>query len=295
MQTCHLKSYAKINLFLEILDKRADGYHEVAMVLQSVGLFDQIRLKLIEEGIYLTCNHPQVPLDNSNLAIRAAQLVQKTFDCPDGVSIYLDKQIPIAAGLAGGSSNAAAVLVGLNQLWGLGLTIADLQDLAAQLGSDIPFCIRGGTQLAAGRGEVLEPLVDLHDIPLLLAKPQDLAVSTAWAYQNYQGVPRPQATPTLKEMLTAINHQDATQMGRCLYNALEVPVLAHYPQVADLKLTMMSESLGTMMSGSGPTVFALMPSIEMAIAHQARLAKLYPQIDFWATSTVPTGIVLELD
>jgi 4-diphosphocytidyl-2-C-methyl-D-erythritol kinase len=297
MQSCTLAARAKINLYLEILGQRADGYHEVAMVLQSVELADHLHLTLTDNDIQLQCAHPEVPLDHENLAYRAAHLLRSTYHCPGGVNIQIEKRIPVAAGLAGGSTNAAAVLVGLNQLWGLGLITADLQTLAAQLGSDVPFCISGGTQLATGRGEVLEPLLDLGEVPLVLAKPRSLSVSTAWAYRAYQEFPQDSQSPQQRnQMLQTLNVQHLSDIAQHLHNDLEKPVLAHHPQIAHLKqrLTELG-ALGSMMSGSGPTVFGLMPSGEVAETAATTLLQEDPDLEVFATYTSPTGISLYLD
>ena len=175
MRTYSLIAPAKINLYLEILGDRPDGFHELVMVMQSVGLADQIDLRANGTDLFrLHCDDPQVPKDPSNLAYRAAELMQQQF--PDafarygGAEITIHKRIPIGAGLAGGSANAAAVLVGLDLLWELGLTQSELQELAAMIGSDIPFCVAGGTALATGRGEKLAPLVSLDQLYVVLAK-----------------------------------------------------------------------------------------------------------------------------
>ena len=164
MQSCSLIAPAKINLSLEIIGDRPDGFHELVMIMQSVGLADRIDMQPSDtQNIYIYCDHPQVPTDETNLAYRAADLMCRSF--PEmyanfgGVSIRIAKNIPVAAGLAGGSGNAAAVLVGINLLWKLGLTQQELQDLAAQIGSDIPFCVSGGTALATGRGEKLDDIL----------------------------------------------------------------------------------------------------------------------------------------
>jgi 4-diphosphocytidyl-2-C-methyl-D-erythritol kinase len=153
MQACTLIARAKINLYLEILGSRPDGYSEVAMVLQSIHLADRLQLKSRPHGIHLTCDRPEVPADARNLAYQAAELLQKECHSAAGVEIHIEKHIPVAAGLAGGSADAAAVLVGLNQLWGLGLTVGELQSLAARLGSDIPFCIQGERNWPPGAGK----------------------------------------------------------------------------------------------------------------------------------------------
>ncbi|MGQ9836716.1 MAG: 4-(cytidine 5'-diphospho)-2-C-methyl-D-erythritol kinase [Cyanobacteriota bacterium] len=303
MQACTLIAHAKINLYLEILGSRPDGYSEVVMVLQSVRLADRVELKRRQYGIHLSCNHPQVPLDSTNLAYRAAELLQKEFRTSAGVDIHIEKHIPVAAGLAGGSANAAAVLVGLNQLWGLGLTVGELQTLGAQLGSDIPFCVQGGTQLATGRGEILEPLMDLEGIPLLLAKPRSLAVSTAWAYQAFRSLQedrssasRNDTVSSLPQLLVALERQDLRALAESLRNDLEKPVLAAHAIVAELQSALRTAgALGSLMSGSGPTVFGIMPSLEQASQTRDILRRQFQNVDFWVTQAVPTGILLASD
>jgi len=302
MQACTLVARAKINLYLEILGSRPDGYSEVAMILQSIALADRVRLQRRSHGIHLICNHPEVPADARNLAYRAAELLQKECQTNLGVEIHIEKQIPVAAGLAGGSANAAAVLVGLNQLWGLGLTVRELQHLAARLGSDIPFCVQGGTQLATGRGEVLQPLADWEGIPLLLAKPKHLGISTAWAYQAFRAH-RAASLPsagsslsTLPQVLAALERRDLLALARSLRNDLERPVLAEYAIVGKLRQALLEVgALGSLMSGSGPTVFGLMASLEGAAQACESLRRRFPEVDFWVTQFAPTGILLEPD
>ncbi|MBD0265927.1 MAG: 4-(cytidine 5'-diphospho)-2-C-methyl-D-erythritol kinase, partial [Tolypothrix sp. Co-bin9] len=191
MRSYSLIAPAKINLYLEIIGDRPDGYHELAMILQSIGLADQIQVHSIStDNIRVHCNHPQVPTDKSNLAYRAAELMVRQF--PEafarygGVEITVNKQIPVAAGLAGGSTNAAAVLVGIDLLWKLGLTQSELEELGGILGSDVPFCVAGGTAIATGRGEQLSPLPSLDNIYVVLGKYRSLEVSTPWAYKTYR-------------------------------------------------------------------------------------------------------------
>jgi 4-diphosphocytidyl-2-C-methyl-D-erythritol kinase len=304
MQACTLIARAKINLYLELLGSRPDGYSEVAMVLQSIHLADRLQLKSRPHGIHLTCDRPEVPTDARNLAYQAAELLQKECHSAAGVEIHIEKHIPVAAGLAGGSADAAAVLVGLNQLWGLGLTVGELQSLAARLGSDIPFCIQGGTQLATGRGEVLEPLADWEGIPVLLAKPKHLGVSTAWAYQAFrsrQGIlgataPSEPALPTLPQTLAALSRQDPPALARSLRNDLEQVVLPEYAIVGELRQALLSAgALGSLMSGSGPTVFGIMPSLELAAQARDTLRRQFQDVEFWVTQFAPTGILLQPD
>ncbi|MFS8883205.1 4-(cytidine 5'-diphospho)-2-C-methyl-D-erythritol kinase [Synechococcus sp. R55.3] len=304
MQACTLIARAKINLYLEILGSRPDGYSEVAMVLQSIHLADRLQLKCRPHGIHLTCDRPEVPTDARNLAYQAAELLQKECHSSAGVEIHIEKHIPVAAGLAGGSADAAAVLVGLNQLWGLGLTVGELQSLAARLGSDIPFCIQGGTQLATGRGEVLEPLADWEGIPVLLAKPKHLGVSTAWAYQAFRSrqgslggdaLPKP-TLPTLPQALAALSRQDPPALARSLRNDLEQVVLPEYAIVGELRQALLSAgALGSLMSGSGPTVFGIMPSLELAAQVRNTLRHQFQDVEFWVTQFAPTGILLQPD
>lgn len=312
MREYSLIAPAKINLYLEIIGDRADGYHELAMVLQSIDLADKIDIRAIGiETILVRCDNPEVPSDNTNLAYRAAALLSQQF--PDafarygGIEINIHKNIPVAAGLAGGSSNAAAVLVGLDMLWKLGLTQSELQGLGAMLGSDVPFCIAGGTALATGRGEVLSPLPDLQSLYVVLAKHRSLSVSTAWAYRSYRQEFGDSYITDLDNLesrrqrvhsgpiVGAIAHRDSAEIGKLLHNDLQKVVLPEYPQVLQLREAFAAENvLGTMMSGSGPTVFALTESLEQAeevrSVVRARVADV--DLDFWIAKFNSTGISL---
>lgn len=312
MRSYSLSASAKINLYLEIIGDRPDGYHELAMVMQSVGLADQIDVRsLPEHRIEVICDHPQVPIGEENLAYKAADLMRQTF--PDaakqfgGVQITLQKNIPIGAGLAGGSTNAAAVLVGIDLLWQLGLTQAELQIMAAKLGSDVPFCIVGGTAIATGRGEVISPLPDLDQTYIVLAKYQSLSVSTPWAYKTYREQFSESYVSDVKgvgdrhhqlhsgAIVSAITQRKIAQVGRLLHNDLEKVVLPHHPAVQALRDTLLSlKPLGAMMSGSGPTVFALVETQEQAQAmrRQLRLQIPNPDLSIWVTQLVPSGIQL---
>lgn len=304
MSSLTLLAPAKINLYLEILGRRPDGFHEVAMVLQTIGLADRLHLTGRPDGqLTLTCAHPQVPTDSSNLAWRAAALMAEQF--PDahrrhgGVAIHLDKHIPVAAGLAGGSTDGAAVLVGLDQLWGLGLTQGELQDLAAQLGSDMPFCIGGGTALAAGRGELLSPLPDLEGWGVVVAKHRDLGVSTPWAYNTYAQQFaqrwRDGFQPSHAQgLLAAITQRDLGAVCQALHNDFEQVVLPAYPQVQALKATLAGAGVaGCLLSGSGPTVFALTEDRPAADQAAAVVRAQHPDVDVWATTLTAHGIQVQ--
>ena len=313
MQFYSLIAPAKINLYLDILGDRPDEFHELVMILQSVELADRVDLQPSDtQNIHVYCDHPQVPTDETNLAYRAAQLMCDTF--PEsyanygGVSIRITKNIPVAAGLAGGSSNAAAVLVGIDLLWQLGLTQPELQELAAKIGSDIPFCIAGGTAIATARGEQLDEIPHLSNLWVVLAKHEDLSVSTPWAYQSYRQqysdtyvsdaaeIEARMANIRSIPLVKAISHKDTSKIGELLSNDLEKVVLPKYPQVAQLK-TAFAEAgvMGTMMSGSGPTVFALCESEAQAIAvsQQVKTQIANPQLKLWVTKLSNSGIQIK--
>ncbi len=297
-----LKAAAKVNLYLEITGNRPDGYHDLVMVLQSIDLCDRVDIrktihKIGTDKIQVTCTNPEVPCDRTNLAYKAAALMQNAYPEIGGVEIAIDKQIPMGAGLAGGSADAAAVLVGIDRLWELGLTQSQLCDFAAQLGSDIPFCVTGGTSLATGRGEILSPLPDLADLVLVICKPRQIAIATAWAYQTFrsQGL---LATSEVKDqhlssqMVAAIasgGESAPNKIGRLLYNDLERVVLPEYPAIADLKNKLLDqECIGAMMSGSGSTVFAIAPDLDRA--QQIAEAVRTDDIDVWVVKSLVQSI-----
>lgn len=272
-----LSANAKINLTLDILGTREDGYHEVAMIMQEISLHDTLSMGKINKGISLTIaiegQKGTLPADESNLCWKAAALVQKEYNLQEGVEIHLTKRIPMAAGLAGGSADAAAVLKGMNHLFRLGMTEARLCELGARLGSDIPFCIMGGTMLATGRGEVLTRLPSFPRLSVVLAKPP-VGVSTAWAYKNYDaGYDGPH--PDNEAMLEAIHGGDAHKAAGLLCNVLEGVTETEHPVIADYKRLMMEHgAMASMMSGSGPTVFGLVREKQQAW-HLADILKKY--------------------
>lgn len=312
MHAYSLIAPAKINLYLEIIGDRPDGYHELAMILQSINLADQIDLRANGvDRIRVYCDDPQVPLDESNLAYRAAALMAQQF--PDtyyqfgGVDITIHKRIPMGAGLAGGSTDAAAVLVGLDLMWNLGLTQIEIQELAAKLGSDVPFCVAGGTAIATGRGEYLSPLPSLDCLYAVLAKHRSLAVSTAWAYNTYRQQFHDSYAPDSETLagrrqrvhsgplVDAIAKRDGDCIGKLLYNDLERVVLPAYPQIAQLKEVMQRlDTLGVLMSGSGSTVFALVDSQSQAEYIQQQLRAMLPDPDLgiWTAQLIANGIQL---
>jgi 4-diphosphocytidyl-2-C-methyl-D-erythritol kinase len=315
MPTLTLLAPAKINLLLQIVGNHLDaagqstGYHELVMVMQSISLADQLDISPRPSNqIELSCDHPQVPTDSSNLAYKAADLMMQKYPGHSGVAIKITKNIPVGAGLAGGSGNAAAVLVGLDLLWRLGLTHPELEELGGQLGSDVPFCLKGGTALALGRGDHLVPLTDLDRIHVVLGKYRSLSVSTPWAYQQYRQAFEASYAHTHAEqeahrqtgasvpLLHAIAEQNAVKIGQLLKNDLEKVVLPAYPQVAALRQAFAERAvLGAMMSGSGPTVFALVESGEQALQVKADIRTQFPDpdLELWTAKFCQTGIQLQ--
>ena len=279
------EGHAKINLTLDILGRRADGYHEVAMVMQSLALHDTVVLERAAQGISLSIDRADLPADEKNLAYRAAKLVIETCGLSSGVSIRLTKRIPIAAGLAGGSADAAAVLRGMNELFSLSLGDAELCALGARLGSDIPFTLLGGTMLAEGRGEKLRRLPDFPATPVVLAKPP-VSVSTAWAYQAYDAQESPEHpdNAAVERALAAGSREDAATH---LYNVLERVTISKYGIVSRYKEQMKEAgAIASMMSGSGPTVFGLART-QAEAEHIARsLRQREPEAEIILTDTV---------
>lgn len=275
MKKITLKARAKINLTLDVLGKRPDGYHEVEMVMQTIGLHDELVIEDAESGITVTTNNPSLPGGESNTAYRAAKMMVDSLQINRGVKIHIIKGIPVSAGLAGGSTDAAAVIKGLNHLWNLNLSREDLVTRAAQIGSDVPFCIRGGTALARGRGELLAELPDIPELWLVLAKPL-LEVSTAEIYQNFD--PRRVAErPNTGAMIKAVRDGNINGITENLANVLESVTLSRYPVVLQVKQAMKDSGVRrALMSGSGPTVFGLVDSQAKAKMTVTRLRERLP-------------------
>lgn len=261
------KAPAKINLALDVLFKRPDGYHEVEMVMTTVDLADRIELTEIGASEIRIVSHNRfVPDDSRNLAYQAASLLKKRYRINKGVSIAIEKNIPVAAGLAGGSSDAAATLRGLNRLWNLGLSLDELAEIGAEIGSDVSFCVYGGTALARGRGEKITHLPTPPKCWVILAKPT-IGVSTGDVYKRLKL--ENASHPNVQEMLTAINHNDYLRLCSNLGNMLEQVTLPLYPEVANIKDQMKTFGAdAVLMSGSGPTVFGL-------VEHDSRMQRIY--------------------
>lgn len=262
-----VKAPAKINLSLDVLGKREDGYHEVEMIMTTIDLADRLELTLLDKDEIKIVSHNRfVPDDHRNLAYQAAHLLKNRFNVKQGVSIAIEKVIPVAAGLAGGSSDAAAALRGLNKLWQLGLTIDELAEIGAEIGSDVSFCVYGGTALATGRGELIQALPAPPTCWVILAKPF-IGVSTAEVYRrlNKQGLKHPKTLAMIK----AIEDQSYSDVCAHLSNVLESVTLKMHPEVNQIKEQMQRFGAdAVLMSGSGPTVFGL-------AQHDSRMHRIY--------------------
>jgi 4-diphosphocytidyl-2-C-methyl-D-erythritol kinase len=262
---------AKINLTLDVLYRRPDGYHEVEMIMQSIALKDHLTLELLPgRAIEVSCSTPELLCDESNLAYKAAKLMIEEFSLDAGVKITLNKNIPLAAGLAGGSADAAAVMIGMNELFGLKKSEEDLMMLGKTIGADIPFCIHGGTAVARGIGEKLTPLKPVPKIALLLVKPH-YSVSTKQVYSRLN-VKDIKSRPDTAAMIRTILNEDVAAMAKGLCNVLEEVTFGLYPELSFIKEELRKNgALGSLMSGSGPTVYGI---FETRSAAQRAAAKM---------------------
>lgn len=255
---------AKINLGLDVLRRRSDGYHDLRMIMQTVYLYDQIEIAEKEaSGITLTTNVGYLPVNEDNLVYKAAKLLMEEFGIEQGVRIHLKKYIPVAAGLAGGSSDAAAVLIGINRMFRLGLSKEDLKKRGVKIGADVPYCIMRGTALAEGIGDVLTPLPAAPDMHVVLAKPP-IHVSTGFVYTNLKA-DQLAYHPDIDAQVDAIRAGDGYAMAKLMGNVLETVTIPAYPVIEEIKEEMKrAGALGAMMSGSGPTVFGLFDDAKKA-------------------------------
>lgn len=264
MREIKLKARAKINLGLDVVRKREDGYHEVRMIMQMINLYDRITLRRSTElGIRVTTNLPYLPVNEDNLVYRAAKLLMEEFKITEGAEIELQKYIPVAAGMAGGSSDAAAVMVGVNRIFHLGLTKKQLMERGVKIGADVPFCIMRGTALAEGIGEVLTPLPAMPHCSLVIAKPK-IHVSTKFVYGNLKASELKEH-PDIDGQVQALREGSLEQLVAKMGNVLETVTVPAYPVIDEIKRTMLkNDAMGAMMSGSGPTVFGIFEREERA-------------------------------
>ena len=275
MYQMRLKALAKINLGLDVLRRKEDGYHEVKMIMQTINLHDQIHMRKIKEDeIRIRTNLHYLPNNENNLAYKAAKILKDEFDIKGGVTINLKKVIPVAAGMAGGSSDAAAVLFGMNKMYGLGLSMQELMDRGVKLGADVPYCIMRGTALAEGIGEKLTKLPAMPKCHILIAKPP-ISVSTKFVYENLHANDlKPEDHPPVDVQVEALKEGDLKKLVANMGNVLERVTVPEYPVINELKQMMLDcGALGSMMSGSGPTVFGIFENEEDAKAAFDKIEK----------------------
>lgn len=261
-----LKAYGKINLGLDVVRRREDGYHEVRMIMQTVGIYDMIDLfRTAEAGIRVETNLYYLPNDNNNLVYKAAKLLMDEFHIQEGVFIKLQKFIPVAAGMAGGSSDAAAVLFGVNKMFRLGLSLEELMERGVKIGADVPYCLMRGTVLAEGIGEKLTKLPPVPQCQILIAKPP-ISVSTKYVYENlHANELKPEEHPDIDAIIEGIQQKDLHKIAGKLGNVLEKVTIQEYPVIQSIKECMMElGAVGSLMSGSGPTVFGLFENPRLA-------------------------------
>ena len=279
MNSIDLKSRAKINLSIDVLGKRDDGYHIVEMIMQTIDLYDNLKITKIEgDFIKIKSDSEDIPLNQDNIVYKAADILKKRFNIKDGVEISIQKNIPVVAVMAGGSSNAAAVLVGLNKVWNLGLSESELKEIGLQLGADVPFCITGGSALAQGIGEELTNIHGLSEgVNILVCKP-DIFVSTKEVYQSLD-MNKVQKRPENQKLIESLKNDDIKYVSENMVNVLEEVTASKYKEIKQIEATMMkNKALGSMMSGSGPTVFGLFDNKEYAIKAKEELLIDYNQV-----------------
>lgn len=273
MDSIRLKARAKINLGLDVLGKREDGYHEVRMVMQTIGIYDRLILtKIPEEEIRITSNLAFLPVNENNLIYKVIKLLKDEYHFPGGISVDLNKFIPVAAGMAGGSTDAASTMFGVNRLFGLNLSMGKMMELGVRLGADVPYCVMRGTALAEGIGEKLTRITPVPHMWILIAKPQ-INVSTRLVYEQLDmgGI---QKHPDIDGIIRAIEAQDVVRIAQSMGNVLENVTVPLYPVIETIKQDMLSHgAINAMMSGSGPTVFGIFPDEQTTLACQAFLKK----------------------
>ena len=257
MEKINVKALAKVNLGLDVLRRREDGYHEVKMIMQTIHLYDQLEIKKTKEpGIFIQTNLDFLPTNENNLIYKAAKLLQDMYGMKNGVAVDLQKHIPIAAGMAGGSTDAAAVLYGMNKLFGLKLKHTKLMEIGVSIGADVPYCLMRGTALAEGIGEKLRSLPPMPKCPVLIAKP-GISVSTKLVYENLN-LSDAMVHPNIDAQIAAIRRKDLNGITAHMGNILETVTIPKYPVIDEIKRCMLENgAAGAMMSGSGPTVFGL--------------------------------------
>ena len=276
MDNISIKAYGKINLGLDVLRRREDGYHEVKMIMQTVDIYDTLHMKKIDEDmIKLEVNVPNLEADESNLVYKAIKLIKDNYGVTGGVEAYLEKNIPIAAGMAGGSADCAAALKGMNELFELGISIEELCALGKKLGADVPFCVVGGTMFAEGIGEILTPLNPVKGDYLVIAKPS-IDVPTKYVYENLNVNEGKRIHPDVDTQLEAIKVGDNDLMYKHMGNILESVTVQKYGVIDEIKQELIGlGAKAAMMSGSGPTVFAIFSDKDVAMNAKENIRDKY--------------------
>ena len=284
MRHISLKSRAKINITLDVTGKRPNGYHDLSMIMQTINLYDILYIrKMHAQGIKLTTNLRWLPSDERNIAYQAVKLFKETYGITTGISIELNKRIPVAAGMAGGSSNAAAALIGMNTLFETGLEDKQLMELGLKLGADVPYCIMGGTALAEGIGDILTPLPPMPNCYVLIAKPK-INVSTPTVFKDLD-ISKIYKRPDTNKVIQAIAQRDINTVASNMCNVLETVTVKKYPVITTIKKTMLEYGAqGAIMSGSGPTVFGLYYSKDKAYKTARKLKLEYLVGDVFVTT-----------
>ena len=278
-----IKAYGKVNISLDVVGKREDGYHLLSMIMQNIDLYDEIEVEKQECGIILECNKSYVPVDNRNLAYKAAEIFKERYDIVDGVKINIEKNIPVSAGLAGGSTDAAAVLKVMNKLFNVNATEEELMELSLKLGADIPYCIHGGTALCEGIGEIITPIKPFRDKIVVLVKPA-FGVSTKEVYKNFN-LEKVKQHPKTAEIINAIENDNLNFVASNMRNLLENVTLRKHKILIKIKEEMNAcGAINSMMSGSGPTVFAFFDDMLKAQKCFEKMKKKYS--DVFITRTI---------
>jgi 4-diphosphocytidyl-2-C-methyl-D-erythritol kinase len=280
-----LNSYSKINLTLNILSRREDGYHEIETIIQSINLTDQVIITEEKEGIKIKCNHPEVPVNANSLSYRSAEKIINRYGIKKGVSIEIEKNVPLSSGLAGGSANSATILIGINKLFSLNLSNEDLRGIGEELGMDVPFFIQNGTALAYQRGEKLTPLTSINPPLWVIIINPGFDISTQWAYHNLDLDSIKREKNNTKAMLKALKEGKLQEITKNLFNSFESLIIKEYPEVGRIKNRLIEEGvLGALMSGSGPTVFGITHNKEEALKIYEKLKPEYKLI--WVVHTI---------
>ena len=270
MDSLKLKAYAKVNLAIDLLGRRDDGYNEVKMIMQTIDIFDEISISKIDRGIVIECDDERIPRDSSNIAYKAASIMFSRYSINGGVRINISKNIPIEAGLGGGSSDGASVIEGINILFDLNLDLNTMLEIGKEVGADVPYCIFKNTALASGIGEKVTRISNFDGVDLVIVKP-DFGVSTKEVYKEFD-YSLPKVRPNFWALLLAIENKDVCDVASNMVNVLETVTRKNNPVIGDIESDLLKMGAkGAMMSGSGPTVFALFENSKVAKAAYDKL------------------------